>query len=100
MATTIQKNKTVYGLLLKNPRITEKAAALGINNAYTFEVSGNATKSEVAKAVKALYKVTPTKVNIIVSKSKAVVVRGKSGRQSGMKKAIVFLKKGQTIEFV
>ncbi|MFA7252918.1 MAG: 50S ribosomal protein L23 [Candidatus Paceibacterota bacterium] len=88
-------------LIIKKPRITEKsglqAEGLGI---YTFEVIKKANKKNIAKAVKELYKVTPVKVNIVNLPTKKVFSRGKKGAISGVKKAIVFLKKGDKIEFV
>jgi len=88
-------------LIIKKPRITEKsgiqAETLGI---YTFEVTTKANKKSIAKAVKELYKVTPVKVNIINLPAKVIFSRGKTGRRSGVKKAIVYLKKGDKIEFV
>jgi large subunit ribosomal protein L23 len=88
-------------LIIKKPRITEKsgiqAEALGV---YTFEVTDNANKKNIAKAVKELYKVTPVKINITNLPAKKVFSRGKVGRKSGVKKAVVYLKKGDKIEFV
>ena len=88
-------------LIIKKPRITEKsgiqAEALGV---YTFEVTDKANKKNIAKAIKELYKVTPVKVNITNLPAKKVFSRGKVGRKSGVKKAIVYLKKGDKIEFV
>jgi len=88
-------------LIIKKPRITEKsgiqAEALGV---YTFEVTDKANKKNIAKAVKELYKVTPVKVNITNLPAKKVFSRGKVGRKSGVKKAIIYLKKGDKIEFV
>jgi large subunit ribosomal protein L23 len=66
---------------------------------YTFEVSRNATKFAVRDAIKALYNVTPVKVNI-VNKLPATRRKGSSGRDvkvPGMKKAYVYLKKGDSI---
>ncbi|OHA47437.1 MAG: 50S ribosomal protein L23 [Candidatus Taylorbacteria bacterium RIFOXYD2_FULL_36_9] len=94
-------------LIIKKPRITEKSGlqAEGANSAegfgvYTFEVTAEANKKNIAKAVKELYKVIPVKVNIVNLPAKKVFSRGKVGRKSGVKKAIVFLKKGDKIEFV
>ena len=88
-------------LIIKKPRITEKsgiqAEALGV---YTFEVTTKANKKNVAKAIKELYKVTPVKVNITNLPAKIIFTRGKTGRKSGIKKAVVYLKKGDKIEFV
>ena len=104
------KNETVSGKksvaskfdgahrVLVRPLITEKAANFGILNKYAFVVTGNSNKLEVAKAVQAVYGVKPTTVNIICVKGKAVA-RGKvKGRRSDIKKAIVTLKKGETIK--
>ncbi len=87
--------------ILKNPRITEKAASLSAQNAYTFDVPKNATKNEIIKAVKAQYKVTPTAVRTVTIPTKRVMPRtrkGKIGTAGGGKKAYVQLKKGDTIE--
>jgi large subunit ribosomal protein L23 len=67
---------------------------------YVFEVAGSANKNQVALAVKEAYKVTPVQVNMINLKPKTVFSRGKYGKRSGIKKAVVFLKKGDKIEFV
>jgi len=82
------------------PRVTEKSGIMSQNGVYTFEITSGANKQEVAQAVKALYKVTPIKVNVINVPSKNVFVRGKKGVVSGMRKAVVTLKKGDTINFV
>lgn len=88
-------------LIIKKPRITEKAGIqAGAVNAYTFEVVASANKQSVIKLVKEIYKVNPVKVNIINLPDKKVFVRGKRGHRSGLKKALVFLKNGEKIEFV
>lgn len=88
-------------LIIKKPRITEKsglqAEALGV---YTFEVMPRANKKNVAKAIKEIYKVTPVKINITNLPAKVVFTKGKTGRKSAIKKAVVYLKKGDKIEFV
>ncbi len=88
-------------LIIKKPRITEKsgiqAEALNI---YTFEVTARANKKNIAKAISEIYHVVPVKVNITVLPAKKVFTRGKKGRKSGVKKAIVYLKKEDKIEFV
>jgi len=86
--------------VLSRPRITEKASILSEQNMYVFEINKRANKSLVKMAVKELYKVNPTKVNIINSPSKAIVSRGIKGRKPGKKKAVVYLKKGDTIEII
>ncbi len=83
------------------PRITEKSGTISENsNIYTFEVAKNSTKHSIANEIKTLYKVTPTKVAIINLPARKVFVRGKKGTQSSVKKAMVYLKKGDKIDFV
>jgi len=84
------------------PRITEKAVGMSEQNVYTFVVRQNATKFAVRAAIKALYNVTPVRVNI-VNKKAAKRVKGFSGKivhGKGIKKAYVYLKKGDTINLV
>lgn len=82
------------------PHITEKSGLMSEKGKYTFEVKKDANKDAVAKAIKTLYKVTPINIGIINIPSKNVFVRGKKGTVSGIKKAIVTVKKGDKIEFV
>lgn len=89
-----------HGAVITRPYITEKAAMLSEQNAYTFEVRPGANKTEVAKAVKDVYGVVPVKVRVVNLPAKSVFSRGKAGSKSGKRKAIVYLKKGDTIEFV
>ena len=83
-------------------RITEKSVKLGDNNVYTFRVRRDATKFQVRDAIISLYAVTPVKVNI-VNKKPAKRLSGSKNRMvqvPGMKKAYVYLKKGDTINLV
>ena len=90
------KSSVAYRVLVK-PLITEKAANLGSLNQYAFIVSNSANKIEVAKAIFEVYGVKPEKVNIIKVKGK-VINRGKiSGKRKDFKKALVSLKKGESI---
>jgi large subunit ribosomal protein L23 len=86
--------------IIKNPRITEKASILAEQNVYSFDVLPSANKTEVKKAVYDLYKVRPTKVNILAVSKKQVSLRGQTGVKGGGKKALVFLKKGDKIELI
>lgn len=86
--------------VLVRPRITEKATRLGETNVYTFDVARGANKALVTLAIKALYKVKPIRINIVTVPEKRVMVRGKPGVKGGGKKALVYLKKGEKIEFV
>ncbi len=83
---------------IKKPRITEKAAVSAEKGSYVFEVSKDANKATIAQAIKALYKVTPVKVAIVKLPAKKVFVRGKKGRTNEIKKAYVYLKKGDKID--
>lgn len=86
--------------LIKRPHITEKSARLNEkNNAYTFIVSKDANKTEIAKAVTLLYDVTPVKVTVVNIKPEVVTKRGKRGVEKAYKKAVVKLPKGQSISF-
>ena len=84
------------------PRLTEKSVGLGDNNVYTFVVRRDATKFEVRDAVKSLYNVTPVKINIVNKKpaKRMVGSRGREKHVAGIKKAYVYLAKGDTINLV
>lgn len=86
-----------YRTLIK-PLVTEKAAALGTHRQYIFMVEPRMNKIEVKKAVRTIYGVDPTKVNMIAMMGKAVRYGKTSGRTKHWKKAIVTLKAGDTIE--
>lgn len=86
--------------IIKNPRITEKASFHAGQNVYTFDVSKAANKTEIKKAVFSLYKVRPTKVNILNIPRKKIMSKGKVGVRGGGRKAFVFLKEGDKIDFV
>lgn len=90
--------KSKYSNILLRPRITEKASFIMEANVYTFEVAILASKKQVTEAIKAFYKVTPLKVNIVRNPAKKVFVKGKKGTKAGVKKAYVYLKKGDKIE--
>ena len=110
MATTQTKtNKKVASVesnhlrvlrVVKAPRITEKATHVAEQNVYTFNVDASATKKQVKESIVKIYKVTPVRINIVNIKQRNVTVRGKKGKQKGGRKAYVFLKKGDKIEFV
>lgn len=88
--------------VIVRPRITEKAVGMSEQNVYTFVVKRDATKFQVRDAVKALYSVTPVKVNIVNKKpaKRMVGSRNREKHVAGMKKAYVYLKKGDTINVV
>ena len=86
--------------VLVRPHITEKAGLLANQGVYTFEVTSNANERSVIAAVKAVYKVTPLRVSLMPIKIKTKFARGRRGTTGGGKKAYVYLKKGDTIEFI
>ncbi len=87
--------------VLMRPRITEKAANMTAEGIYTFDVRMNATKKDVATAVKKLYKVTPRKITVVNTPAKRVPLKRKRGfgKTTASRKALVFLKKGDQIQF-
>ncbi len=94
--TTTKEEVTAKELIL-SPRVTEKASQQSTQNAYTFVVHPSATKLSLATEIKAKYKVTPVKINITKIARQYTFTRGKLGTTAAIKKAVVFLKKGDTI---
>ena len=86
-----------YDVILA-PHITEKSTLLSEHNAVVFKVAGDATKPEIKAAVEALFDVKVTGVNTIVQKGKTKKWKGKPYTRSDMKKAIVTLADGQSID--
>lgn len=82
------------------PRVTEKAGILSQSGVYTFDVKVDANVYQIASAIEAAYKVTPVKVSVAAVKGKTMFARGRKGKTSAGKKAYVYLKKGETIEFI
>ena len=80
------------------PHITEKSTMASEHNAVVFKVATGATKPEIKAAVEALFGVTVLGVNTIVTKGKTKRWKGKPYQRSDMKKAIVRLAEGQTID--
>ena len=81
-----------------SPVITEKATNLSEQNKVTFKIYKNASKKSVKKSIEKIFKVTVVKINTINKKAKNKMVRGKLAKKSGYKKALVTLKKGQSID--
>jgi|SRR5580692_8472903 large subunit ribosomal protein L23 len=81
-----------------SPVITEKATMLSEQNKVVFRVAQTATKAEIAEAVENLFKVSVVKVNTLNVKGKTKRFRGRVGRRSDVKKAIVTLAEGQSID--
>ena len=80
------------------PHITEKTTLLSEHNAVVFKVANDATKPEIKAAVEALFSVTVTGVNTIVTKGKTKRWKGAPYKRSDSKKAIVTLAEGQQID--
>ena len=83
---------------IRNPIITEKATILSEQNKTVFKVHKNANKKIIKKNIEKLFKVKVIKVNIINKKTKIKMRQGKVSKKTGYKKAVVTLKKGQTID--
>jgi large subunit ribosomal protein L23 len=93
MAATARHYDTILA-----PVITEKATYLSDHNKVVFRVAKDATKAEIADAIQELFKVQVVKVNTLVVKGKTKRWRGRPGRRNDVKKAIVTLAEGQSID--
>ena len=80
------------------PIITEKATVLSEQNKTVFKVHKSANKKNIKKNIEKIFNVNVIKVNIINLKSKVKLKQGRLSTKSGYKKAIVTLKKGQSID--
>ena len=93
MAATARHYDTIL-----SPVITEKATVLSEQNKVVFRVAQDSTKDVIAAAVEELFKVKVIKVNTMITKGKTKRFRGIMGRRSDVKKAIVTLAEGQSID--
>jgi large subunit ribosomal protein L23 len=84
--------------IIRSPAITEKATLLSEANQVVFNVALGASKPEIKKAVEELFSVKVKAVNTVVRKGKTKRFRGIRGQQSDVKKAIVTLEDGQSID--
>ena len=84
--------------VIVSPVITEKATALSEQNKVVFRVRPEATKPQIKEAVEKLFEVKVVSVNTLVTKGKRKVFRGRRGQRSDVKKAVVTLEAGQTID--
>jgi len=84
--------------VIVSPVITEKATALSEQNKVVFRVRPEATKPQIKEAVEKLFEVKVVSVNTLVIKGKRKVFRGRKGQRSDVKKAVVTLEAGQTID--
>ena len=83
---------------IRNPIVTEKATILSEQNKTVFKVHEKANKRTIKKSIEKLFKVEVVKVNIINQKTKLKTKQGRKSIKSGYKKAIITLKKGQSID--
>ncbi len=81
-----------------SPNITEKATSLSEFNKLVFKVNKNVTKNSIKRSVEKIFKVNVIKINTINLKRKKKLVQGKKSFKPGYKKAIITLKKGQSID--
>ena len=84
--------------VIVSPVITEKATALSEQNKVVFQVRTDATKPQIKEAVEKLFDVKVKSVNTLVTKGKVKMFRGIRGQRSDVKKAVVTLAEGQTID--
>lgn len=84
--------------VIVSPVITEKSTTASENNQVVFNVAKSANKTEIKAAVEALFGVKVKAVNTLVRKGKVKRFRGVTGRQSDVKKAVVTLAEGQSID--
>jgi large subunit ribosomal protein L23 len=84
--------------VIVSPAITEKSTLASEQNQVVFNVAKKATKPEIKAAVEALFSVKVTGVNTLIRKGKVKRFRGTVGRQSDVKKAVVTLADGQSID--
>ena len=84
--------------LIISPTVTEKATSLSEFNKIVFKVRKNANKKLIRKSIEKIFKVKVTKINTINLRRKNKLVKGKKSYRPGYKKAVVTLKKGQSID--
>ena len=81
-----------------SPIVTEKSTNLSEQNKIVFKVPFNANKKNLKKNIEKIFKVNVTKINIINKQNRIKLTRGRKVKVSGYKKAIITLKKGQSID--
>ena len=81
-----------------SPVVTEKSTNLSELNKIVFKVPDGANKKNLKKNIEKIFKVNVTKINIINKQNRKKVTRGRKVKVSGYKKAIITLKKGQSID--
>ena len=90
--------KLIFLDTIISPTITEKATSLSEFNKVVFKVHKGANKNSIKKSIEKIFKVNVIKINTINLKGKTKIVQNKKSHKPGYKKAIVTLKKGQSID--
>jgi len=80
------------------PVVTEKSTNLSVQNKIVFKVPNKSNKKNLKKNIEKIFKVNVVKVNIINKQTRTKITRGKKVKLPGYKKAIITLKKGQSID--
>ena len=91
------KNLHLYDKIL-SPLLTEKTTNLSEQNKVVFKVPNSANKKNLKNNIEKSFKVNVTKINIINKQNRTKLTRGRKVKVSGYKKAIITLKKGQSID--
>tara|TARA_B100001939_G_scaffold182617_1_gene157329 strand:+ start:1461 stop:1754 length:294 start_codon:yes stop_codon:yes gene_type:complete len=81
-----------------SPIVTEKSTNLSEQNKIVFKIPTKANKKTVKNSIEKIFKVNVTKINIINKQNRTKLTRGRKVKVSGYKKAIITLKKGQSID--
>ena len=81
-----------------SPVVTEKSTNLSEQNKIVFKVPSRSNKKNLKKNIEKIFKITVVKINIINKQSRSKISRGKKVKIAGYKKAIITLKKGQSID--
>ena len=81
-----------------SPIVTEKSTNLSEHNKIVFKVPFNANKKNLKNNIEKIFKVNITKINIVNNQNRTKLMRGRKVKVSGYKKAIITLKKGQSID--
>ena len=84
--------------IIKKPLMTEKSTNLNQYNQYSFIVSNESNSYEIKKAIELIFKVKVTKINTCITRGKLKTFKGNAGYKRNLKKAIVTLAEGNTID--
>jgi large subunit ribosomal protein L23 len=96
--TSVVGEARLYDVIVR-PIVTEKSTAAAEQNKVTFKISPTATKKDVKAAVESIFKVSVLKVNTINTEGKMKKFKGRNGQRSDVRKAVVTLAAGQSIDF-